>query len=66
MGRFSVVLCLKSSFEPLIRTASGDDGTYQFVGIAPGDNNYVVIASDHSTPAVNAAISDQVTVEPMP
>ena len=65
-GSYKVRLFLKNSGALINQVWSAADGTYAFNNIAYLDQGYFLVAHDHTTPKVNAAISDFVTPEPMP
>ena len=65
-GIYRVRLFLKDNGMKLRETWSASDGSYKFENIAYLDQGYFLVAHDHSTPKVNAAISDFVTPEPIP
>lgn len=45
---------------------SDSGGAYAFMYLDDSPKSFLVMAFDHSAEPVNAAISDQVTLEPMP
>jgi hypothetical protein len=54
----------RSTGRPIREVVSGDDGVYDIQGIA--FDQYYVVAFDYGAEPVNAAISDQLILEPMP
>lgn len=63
-GRYVVVALDKKTMFPLGKTVSDADGNYALRYLP--NTAIFVIAVDHSAEPVNAAISDQLTLEPMP
>lgn len=66
VGKYNVLLYLKSTGSPLLGTFSGIDGTYSFVGIKYIYKGYYLVAFDNNANPLNAAISDLITPELMP
>jgi hypothetical protein len=65
-GQYRVWLHLKGNGMPIREALSDESGNYVFNNLADLSLDTFAIAFDHGDNPVNAAISDQLTFEPMP